>query len=360
MTARKRKVAGSIILAVVILLVAGLAAYMLLGTKSAEGLAGPGGAGAAGTAGMPGASASGAGGGQGPSAGSSPAAGSGPPTGSAGAASGLGFPFGNPSSEPTVLAVRGWTVERGTVAEYIRINGDVVPRTKVSVYPDTAGRLVSISVKLGDSVSKGSVIASIDPSRPGENYAPSPVFASVSGTVISLPVEPGERVTSATAVVILGDLSRLRIETAVPERHVGSVRTGLPGILSFEPYPGETFAGRVTGISPVLDSATRTNPITLELDTPDPKIKAGMFATIRLIIRERRNVIRVPREAVIAADESVSVFVVEDGAARKKTITVGLQGEDMTEVLSGLEEGDVVVIQGQTLLSDGSQVRVVE
>jgi multidrug efflux pump subunit AcrA (membrane-fusion protein) len=357
MTARKKKIAGSVILAVVILLVAGLAAYMVLGAKSAQGNSGPGGPGV-------------------PAGGQGPAAESGPPTrasagGGAAPSGGMaagrtagspnGFPFGSASSEPTVLAVRGWTVERGTVAEYIRINGDVVPRTKVSVYPDTAGRLISISVKVGDSVTKGSVIASIDPSRPGENYAPSPVFASVSGTVISLPVEPGERVTSSTAVVILGDLSRLRIETAVPERYVGSVRPGLPGILSFEPYPGETFAGHVTEISPVLDSATRTNPIALELNAPDAKIKAGMFATIRLIIRERRNVIRVPREAIITADDSVSVFVVENGGtARRKAITIGLQGEEMAEVTAGLEEGDIVVTQGQTLLSDGSLVRVVE
>ncbi len=164
-----------------------------------------------------------------------------------------------------------------------------------------------------------------------------------------------------TAVVVVGDLSRLRIETSVAERYVGSLRIGLPALLSFESYPGETFAAHVVEISPVLDSGSRTNPISLELDSPASKIKAGMYASIRLITRESRGTIRIPREAVIISNSGTSVFVVDDSnTAHRRTIELGLQGEDMVEVVSGLEPGEIVVTQGQTLLSEGSPVHIVE
>lgn len=267
---------------------------------------------------------------------------------------------GTPARNAT--AVRVSPVVLGTVENSVVLNGDVLANTQVSMYPIVStGTLVEARFRVGDWVERGQVMAMVDPSRPGENYAPSPVVSTISGTVLSAPVNPGDTVSSGTAVYVVGDLSGLLVETFVPERFSTTVHRGLEAQVSFEAMPGESFSARVDEVSPVLDPASRTLRIRLRFTREDPRIRSGMFATVSLVTGSRVNVPVVPRPAVISTYGSWVVFVVnEDNIAERRELSLGLGSETLIEILDGLRVGERVVSMGQNFLSHGEPVRVVE
>jgi multidrug efflux pump subunit AcrA (membrane-fusion protein) len=257
--------------------------------------------------------------------------------------------------------VRVTPVESGTIENSVVINGDVLAASQVSIYPTVAGKLTELRFQVGDRVSRGQVVAMVDPSRPGEVYSHSPVASTISGTVLSAPLNPGDTVTTSTTVYVIGDLSNLVVETFVPERYSNAARKGLPAQVALESLPGELFSAEVVEVSPVLDPASRTLRIRLRFDKQDPRIRAGMFATISLVTNSRQNVPVIPREAVINTYGSWIVFVADDtNIVRRRTITLGIENETLIEVLDGLEIGDRIVSAGQNFLSDGDPVRIVD
>jgi len=258
-------------------------------------------------------------------------------------------------------AVRVTPVSPSTIEKSVIINGDVLARNQVTIYPTVGGKLVEALFGIGDRVNRGDVVAMVDPSRPGEVYSRSPVASTVSGTILQAPFNIGDTLTTQSAVYVVGDLSSLLVETFIPERFVAVVRQGLSASLWFEAIPGETFGAEVVEINPVLDPASRTMRIRLRFTNPDPRIKAGMFATISLVTNRRINVPVIPRMSVINTYGSWIVFVIDErNIARRREVTLGIDNEEFFEVLGGVSMGDKVVSSGQNFLSDGDLVRIVD
>jgi multidrug efflux pump subunit AcrA (membrane-fusion protein) len=275
-------------------------------------------------------------------------------------------PAGAPGAQPpqqgrSITAVRVTEVRAGTIENGVVINGDVLASSQVSIYPNMAGKLTQMRYRIGDRVERGQMVAAVDPSRPGEEYSESPVLSTISGAVLSAPASLGDTVGLSTVVYVIGDLSNLVVETFVPERFSNAARRGLEALVSLEALPGESFPATVSEVSPVLDPASRTLRIRLRFNRPDSRIRAGMFATVSLVTSARRDVPVIPREAVINSYGSWFVFALDQGgAARRRTVVLGLESEDLIEVLEGLELGDRVVSAGQNFLSDGDPVRIVD
>ena len=270
-----------------------------------------------------------------------------------------GGPGGGSARNATTVRVT--PVSTGTIEKSVIINGEILARNQVTIFPTIGGKLVETRLGIGDRVSSGQIVAMVDPSRPGEVYSRSPVVSTVSGTVIQAPFSIGDTLTTQSAVYIVGDLSSLLVETFVPERFVASVRQGMRAQLKLEAIVGESFDAEVIEINPVLDPASRTLRIRMRFVNPDPRIKAGMFATISLITNRKVNVPVIQRTSVINTYGSWIVFVVdENSTARRREVTLGLENEDFFEILSGLNLGEKVVSAGQNFLSDGDPVRVVD
>jgi multidrug efflux pump subunit AcrA (membrane-fusion protein) len=264
-------------------------------------------------------------------------------------------------------AIRVTPVALGTVENSVIISGDVLSSSQVSIFPAMAGKLTELRVRPGDRVGRGQVIALVDPSRPGDPFYANPVTSTVSGVVLSAPVNVGETLQTGTVICVVGNLSDLRVETYVPERYSVTMRRGLPAQVSFEAMPGESFAAEVDELAPVLDPASRTMRIKLRFipgasGSVDPRIFAGMFATVSLVTNSRIDVPVIPREALINTYGSWIVFTVPPGAAAaaRKEVTLGLESEEMVEILTGLEAGELVVTAGQNFLTDGDPVRILE
>jgi multidrug efflux pump subunit AcrA (membrane-fusion protein) len=276
------------------------------------------------------------------------------------AAGGGGQAGGGQGRNATVI--RAAPVIPGTIENSVVINGDVLAQTQVSIYPTMAGKITEMRLQVGDRVFQGQTVAMVDPSRPGEVYSQSPVTSTIGGTVLQVPVTPGDTVTTGTAVYIVGNLQSLVVETFVPERFSTAIRMNLSARISFEAMPGEYFAAAVSEISPVLDPASRTLRIRLRFQGPiDPRIRAGMFATVSLVTNSRTNIPVIPRGAVINTYGSWIVFVVnQNNIAERREISLGIENEELVEVTGGLENGELVVIAGQNFLSDDDPVRVVD
>lgn len=285
-----------------------------------------------------------------------------PPAGSLqqGAAEGEGQPAQG-SVQRTISAVRVHEVGLGTIENSVVLNGDVLARNQVSIYPAVGGKLTEIRLGIGDMVSRGDVVGMVDPSRPGESYSLSPVISTVNGTILQVNYSAGDTVSTGAALYVAGDLSTLVVETFVPERFANAVRRGLSAQVKLEALPGEIFTTLVDELSPVLDPASRTLKIRLRFTRGDSRIRAGMFATISLVTNTRSGVPVIPRQALINTYGRWIVFITDEGnTARRREVRPGLENEESVEILEGIETGERVVVAGQNFLSDGDPVRLVE
>jgi multidrug efflux pump subunit AcrA (membrane-fusion protein) len=272
------------------------------------------------------------------------------------------------SGTRTAITVRVTDVVPGTIEQSVVINGDVLARNQVSIFPTVGGKLVEVKLGIGDRVNRGDVVAMVDPSRPGEVYSQSPVISPISGTVLQAPLNIGDTLTAQSAVYVVGDLSSLLLETFVPERFVSSVRIGLGAQVHLEAIPGEAFYAEVVEVSPVLDPASRTLRIHLRFvnrstrqNGTDTRIKAGMFATISLVTNRRVNVPVIPRVSAINSYGSWFVFTVnENNIVSRNEVQLGIDNEEFFEILSGVSLGDRVVSAGQNFLTAGDLVRILE
>jgi len=260
-----------------------------------------------------------------------------------------------------VFAVTTTEAVRGVIENYIDLNGDVSAAVSVDVYADTAGEVVKLNVSVGDYVSEGDVVAEVDPSRPGQQFVPSPVKSSINGTVTEVPVQVGTRIGQGVPVARISKINQLEITTEVPERFIDSMRVGLPAVLRFEAYPNVTFPARVTQLSPVLNPTTRTMEVKLQLARRDSRVKAGMYAEVQIITERKENVIKIPASCLVRRfGETFGYVVTEKNTAERRVVTPGIIIDDQVEVIVGVKAGDRVVIQGQNLLDDGVQVKVVD
>jgi multidrug efflux pump subunit AcrA (membrane-fusion protein) len=269
---------------------------------------------------------------------------------------------GGTAAQRVAVTVRTVEVTLGTIENSVSVSGDVLTAQQVAIYPQTGGRITELRFRVGDSIRNGDVVARIDPSRPGEVYAASPVTSTITGTVLQAPFSVGDTVGTSSAIYAVGDLSSIVVETYIPERFSTSVMLGLQAASYFEALPGEHFPMAVSEISPVLDPASRTLRIRLQFQGRlDPRIRAGMYATVSLVTASRANVPVIPRSSLINTYGDWVVFTVDNNnMAHRRVIEIGLESEEFVEVADGLEAGEIVVSVGQNFLSDGELVRIVE
>ena len=263
--------------------------------------------------------------------------------------------------EEAVYAVNTYVTSEENLDEYLEFGGDVSAVSNVDIMPDTSGKLVGIRVAVGDVVKAGEIIAEVDPSKPGMTYVTSPVRAPVSGTITSFPLSSGTMVAPSMSVGKISSTKDLEINISVAERFVSRIQLGQKAILTFDAYPGEEFTAKVTSVSPVLDTTSRSMSVKLKVDPPDDRVKIGMYTRVKLITQTKEQVIVIPRSAVVTRNDADTVFVVDPATSTVNAVpvTVGITVDDKIEITSGLTVGAEVVISGQTLLDAGRKVNVV-
>jgi multidrug efflux pump subunit AcrA (membrane-fusion protein) len=267
-----------------------------------------------------------------------------------------------------VFAVNTTTAVEGQIDDYLALSGNVEASSTVDVYSDIAGKVTYLSASIGKRVAKNESLLSVDPSRPGMTYVIGTVKSPVAGTVVALPAQVGMTISQAVPVARISAGNTLEIKAYIAERFISRIALGLPVDISLDAYPGESFSGAISEVSPVMDPVSRTLEVKIHIaDNPEGKLKAGMFAKIRIITEQKKGVVKIPSSAVVNRFGEDFVFIVKTDSTdpafqmvEQRTIVPGILIDGVLEVQSGLESGDEIVIRGQALLETGSRINVID
>ena len=184
------------------------------------------------------------------------------------------------------------------------------------------------------------------------------ITAPFAGVVSIRSVSPGQVISRNTTLTWLVDLDPVKVELNVPERYLGQVAVGQSIVFSVAAFPNDRFKGEVYFISPQLDPATRTALVKARIPNPAHKLKGGMFASLSLTLVLRDSAVVVPEPALMNNGDAVTVFVVDDrNTAQIRPVKIGLRQAGRAEVLSGVEAGEKVVVEGVQKLFPGAPVK---
>ena len=258
----------------------------------------------------------------------------------------------------TVTPVRTVVANEVILQDYVMTSGDIQTQTSIAVFPSIGGTVVQMNVSLGSPVKKGDVIGYIDPSEPGSYYAKSPITCPISGSILTAPAKPGQKVQASSVITKIGDIENLQISAKIPERYVAELAVGQKAEIKLEAYPDVSFSASVVRISPVVDSATRTKEIILNFDKKDSRINAGMFAKVKLFTSAYKGTFAIGQDSIVSNSDKNYLFVVnDDDTVSKREVTLGKNVDGYYQILSGIEFGETVVTEGMLTLYEGAKVR---
>lgn len=334
--------------------------------------------------------------------------------GARGSATGTSPPSGRrggESGQPATAAVpvEIAAVERRGISSYIETNGTLEAENEVDIVARVAAPVIQLAVEEGMKVAEGQRLARLDDrelraradiSRVNlteaelaferaqalrDNQLLSPeeferaltrletaraqfesdaiqlgyteIRAPFAGLIVARYVDLAEQVSPGAALFRISDFTPLLCPIQVPERDLPKLRSGQPAYLTLEAWPGERFRARVLRIRPVVDAATGTVRVTLEVDAGD-RLRPGMFARVFLETETRDQALVIPKAALSLESIGDTVYVASDGVAERRSVALGFREGDFVEVLSGVGEGEQVVVVGQDGLSDGTPIAV--
>jgi membrane fusion protein (multidrug efflux system) len=183
------------------------------------------------------------------------------------------------------------------------------------------------------------------------------VRAPFAGWIARRDVSRGEYVRPGQPLFELVALDPIEVEFSVAERDSARVAIGQQVSVTVAPYPGESFSGEVSAISPTLDPRTRTLRVKARIANSDGRLRPGLFARTDLGVARREGALLIPEEAVLQRADGEVVFVVTaDDHARRVVIKTGLQRGGQVEVLEGLDAASQVIVRGHAALVDGTPV----
>jgi RND family efflux transporter MFP subunit len=172
------------------------------------------------------------------------------------------------------------------------------------------------------------------------------LYSPISGKVIEHNAILGDMVDQETEILTIMDPSVLCIHAEIYERDIAKIRIGQEVEATVPAYPGETFKGKISFISDVLNEETRTITVRSEVENREYKLKPGMFANINILLNHQTKTLVLPLEAVLDEGDDHIVFLKVDGKYIPRIIKTGIRNNGLVEVLAGVEEGAEVVTIG--------------
>lgn len=321
-----------------------------------------------------------------------------------------GYSGGRPGGRPAP-AVRTLTVEPENLRERLVLNATLIAEDRVQLRSEISGRVTGIHFEEGALAEAGDLLVKIrdddlQAQRKGKmlqielaeiqlrrqqrlldnesttqeafdearirlrtleaelelidaQIAKTEIRAPFTGQVGLRQISLGTLLDPSMVLTSIQDIRTLKVDVAVPERHLSRVREGMHLDLRIDgvdtPYRGE-----VTAIDPQINVSTRTLTLRAKVDNSGNELRPGGFATIELVLSEVSDALLVPATAIIPDLERTTVFVLEDDRAVVREIQTGLRTRQRVQVTEGLQPGDEVIVAGIQDLRDGIAVNVLE
>jgi RND family efflux transporter MFP subunit len=182
------------------------------------------------------------------------------------------------------------------------------------------------------------------------------ITSPVNGFVARRTADPGAFVSANAPIVDVVDIVRVRLVANIVEKDLKQIGVGDSARVEVDAYPGESFMGRIARLSPVLDPATRTAPIEVEIPNDQYRLKPGMYARVGIITESHPNALVVPTNALVEAGGTRGVYLSVNNVAAFHPVKIGIEGNERTEILDGLADGDRVVTTGAAGLRNGDPI----
>ncbi|MCM1450976.1 MAG: efflux RND transporter periplasmic adaptor subunit [Clostridium sp.] len=275
-----------------------------------------------------------------------------------------------------------------------------------NIAPSTPNRIKKINVEVGDQVRKGQVLVTLDRASIDQvkvnldntqreydravqllnigagtqqsvdqmkaqldalktqyaNLEENTVLTSpINGVVTARNYDPGDMTGNLPVLTVGQIIPQVKVIINVTENDLTLVQPGKPVTVVFDALPGEEYGGKIARIYPTVDPATRTFKSEILISNPKGQILPGMFARVNMDLGTQRNVV-VPDRAIVKQSGSGNKYVYAyhpDGTVSYNKVELGQRLGDSYELISGIEDGDSVVISGQSRLADGVAVEVI-
>lgn len=186
------------------------------------------------------------------------------------------------------------------------------------------------------------------------------IRAPISGVVSIRQVQLGQHLRPGDQLYTITDFDPLIADIFLPEKEAMMLTPGRAVKLMPKADPSLVFGGKIRMVSPIVDRQTGTVKVTVETSQVPASIRPGSFVQVNIVKETRSQSIVVPREAVIRELGSAHLFVAEDGKAEKRDVQLGIEEGDFVEILSGIREGEQVIVAGQGGLKTDAPVKVID
>jgi len=195
------------------------------------------------------------------------------------------------------------------------------------------------------------------------------IKAPFSGRVGIVTINPGQYINPGDKLMTLQTLDPIFIDFNLPQSDAANIQVGQSITVTTDAFKNASFVGKITAVSPKVDTNTRNLQIEAQIDNPDKKVLPGMFANVNIDVGGQLNLITVPQTAVTYNPYGSTVFISKDSGKKDKEgkpifeaqqvfVTTGQTRGDQVSILKGLEEGMTVVTSGQLKLKNGSPLNI--
>jgi membrane fusion protein, multidrug efflux system len=301
-------------------------------------------------------------------------------------------------TRPGVL-VHTQEVNLRTMHEVLEFPGTLEPENMANVLSTMEGKITQMELRQGDKVTEGQVLAMLSPLLrediinsarlnmqhqeqafdldPGNEsirilleqarsdyafaisqYREIPVIAPVSGVISDRWVDLGDMVAARHKMFEIQSNHRFLVNVPVSELDIRKLTLGQEVRIFSDACPGRNFYGSIQRIYPQVDRLSRNATVEVLFPSPCPELRSGMYVRTAFTTRTVRDAIAIPVQALVIRGNDRFAFVVEEGQAKEISVETGLQADGLVEIVSGLQAGQQLVIEGQEQLRPGVPVRV--
>lgn len=204
------------------------------------------------------------------------------------------------------------------------------------------------------SLARSKTLVAVAETQIADRHLKAPFSGCLGMRLVSL----GDLVTPGTKITTLDDISEINVDFSVPEKYFSELKTGYEVQVTNAAYPNEKFKGKITAIAPRINLQTRMVEVRAVIDNKDMKLRPGMMFHV-LVDMGRRKALMIPEKCVVSLGEKQFVFFYRpDGKVNRREVSLGSRREGKVEVLSGVKDGDVLVVEGVAKLVDGMAVNL--
>ena len=314
------------------------------------------------------------------------------------------------TAPPKRVNVATLTLTPQSLQHKIEFVGKLLPNERVDVHNELAGVVEQVKFEEGEQVSKGLVLAHIstkelrvrrdmaqadfqlaeinyqrnlqldskqliarsilDQSRTQRQLAKynwdlaevqlqkSLVKAPISGVVKVRSVEPGEYLKVGMKLSEILNLRKMRVDLDVPELDIAKLQKGQSVKIELYAEPGKLYDGKIHRIGVEADTQTRSFPVEVQMANPKQRLRSGMLAKVSIDLGISENQVVIPRHAIIEGELEKVVFVASEGKAIRRVIKTGISEDNRIQVISGLQHGELLIVEGQTRLINNEPINI--